>query len=95
MFAEVIGISMEVYVDDILVKTMKGEDYANDLIQVFSILKEFKMKLNPDKCIFVVTTKKFLSFIINQRGMEANPEKIQVLLNMGSPQKPKDIQKLH
>ena len=49
------------------------------------------MKLNPLKCAFRVGSRKFLGFMISQRGIEANPEKIKVLLEMSSPKKPKEV----
>ena len=52
------------------------------------------MKLNPSKCVFGVASGKFLSFIVFQRGIEANPEKVQAIINMASPQTVKEVQKL-
>ena len=52
------------------------------------------MKLNPLKCAFGVGSGKFLGFMVNQRGMEANPEKISALLEMSSPRKPKEFMSL-
>jgi hypothetical protein len=52
------------------------------------------MKLNPLKCAFGVASGKFLGYMVNQRGIEANPEKIQALIDMKSPQKPKEVQSL-
>ena len=52
------------------------------------------MKLNPSKCVFGVASGKFLSFMVFQRGIEANPEKVQAIINMASPQTVKEVQKL-
>ena len=52
------------------------------------------MKLNPLKCAFGVSSGKFLGFMVNQRGIEANPEKINALLEMNSPRKPKEVMSL-
>ena len=52
------------------------------------------MKLNPGKCVFGVASGKFLGFMVSQRGIEANPEKVQVIIYMASPRTVKEVQKL-
>ena len=94
MFKEQIGKTMEVYVDDMLVKSKKTTNHVDHLAEMFSILRKYRMKLNPLKCVFGVASGKFLEFIFNERGIEANPEKIQALIDMQSPQKVKDVQSL-
>ncbi|XP_024164073.1 uncharacterized protein LOC112171063 [Rosa chinensis] len=85
MFAEVIGTIMEVYVDDMLVKSLTPEDHVANLSIVFTIILRNGMRLNPQKCIFRVEVGKFLRYIISHRGIEANPEKVQAILDMVSP----------
>ena len=82
MFQKQIDTSMEVYIDDMLVKSIKEGLYVNHLAEAFQVLKDYKMKLNPTKCIFGVSTGKFLGFIVNSRRIEANPDKIRVVLDM-------------
>lgn len=82
---------MEVYVDDVLVKSKKMEDHVTDLEEVFKILEHFNMKLNPSKCAFGVSSEKFLGYMVNQRGIEVNPEKIQALLDIESPKTIKEV----
>ena len=82
MFRNEIGKSVEVYVDDMLVKSKLGADHISDLDKTFQILRHYKMKLNAAKCAFGVSSGKFLGFMVNNRGIEANPEKIQALLNI-------------
>ena len=94
MFQKQIGISMEVYIDDMLVKLVKVELHVDHLAEAFQILKEYKMKLKPTKCAFGVSVRKFSGFIINSRGIEANLEKIRVVLNMQPPSSTKEIQRL-
>ncbi|KAM1006239.1 hypothetical protein ACFX2A_003013 [Malus domestica] len=94
MFAEQIGKSMEVYIDDMLVKSKHVDQHITNLSETFTILKRYRMRLNPNKCAFGVGSGKFLSFMINQRGIEANPEKIKAILNMKEPVTSKDIQSL-
>ena len=83
---------MEVYIDDMLVKSVKAELHITHLAEAFQVLKSYNMKLNPAKCAFGVSTEKFLGFIVNNRGIEANPDKINVVLNMLPPLNIKDIQ---
>ena len=73
---------MEVYVNDMLVKSKLARDHIQDVDQMFKVLHRYQMKLNPFKYAFGVASGKFLGFMVNQRGMEANPETIRALLNM-------------
>ena len=79
---------MEVYINDILVKSVKAEHHVDHLAESFLVLKDYKMKLNPTKCAFGVSIGKFLGFIVNSRGIEANPDKIRVVLDMRLPSAP-------
>ncbi|KAM2938462.1 hypothetical protein FF1_038249 [Malus domestica] len=94
MFAEQIRKSMEVYVDDMLVKSKHADQHITNLSKTFTILKRYRMRLNPNKCAFGVGSGKFLGFMISQRGIEANPEKIKAILDMKEPVTSKDIQSL-
>ena len=94
MFQKQIGASMEVYIDDMLVKSTTVELHIAHLAEAFLILKEYKMKLNPAKCAFGVLARKFLGFIVNNRGIEANPDKIKAVLDMPSPSSIKEVQHL-
>ena len=94
MFKYLIGKSMEVYVDNMLVKSKTAGDQIEHLNQMFNILQKYWTKLNPLKCAFGVGSDKFLGFMVNQRGIEANPKKINALLEMSSPRKPKEVMSL-
>ena len=94
MFQKQIGSSMEVYIDDMLVKSTTAELHIAHMVEAFLILKEYNMKLNQAKCAFGVSTEKFLGFIVNNRGIEANPDKIKVVLDMPSPSSIKEVQRL-
>lgn len=67
MFRDEIGKSMEVYVDDILVKSKKGTNHISDLSKTFQILRHYKIKLNIAKCTFGVSSSKFLGFLVNNK----------------------------
>ena len=84
---------MEVYVDDMLVKNKEELTHLDDLKETFATLKKYQMRLNPSKCIFRVASGKFLGFMVSQRGIEENPEKMQVIINMASPKTVKEVQK--
>ena len=88
------GTSMEVYIDDMLVKPVKAKLHIAHLAEPFQVLKNYNMKLNLTKCAFRVSTGKFLGFMVNIRGIEANPDKIKVVLDMHLPSNTKEIQRL-
>ena len=94
MFQKQIGTTMEVYIDDMLVKSTTAELHIAHLSEAFQILREYNMKLNPAKCAFGVSAEKFLGFIVNNRGIEANSDKIKVVLDMPSPSGIKEVQHL-
>ena len=85
---------MEVYVDDMLVKSKLSTDHLTDLRETFATLRKYQMKLNPEKCAFGVGSGKFLGFMVSQRGIEANPKKIKALIEMQSPRTVKEVQRL-
>ena len=82
---------MEVYVDDMLVKNKEELAHLDDLKETFGTLRQYQMKLNPGKCAFGVASGKFLGFMVSRRGIEANPEKVQTILNMTSPKTVKEV----
>ena len=85
---------MEVYIDDMLVKSTTVELHISHLFAAFQILRNYNMKLNPAKYAFGVSAEKFLGFIVNRWGIEANPDKIKVVLDMLSPSGIKEVQRL-
>ena len=94
MFRPQIGRNVEVYVDDMLVKSQDEEIHLDDLQETFDTLRQYNMKLNPSKCDFRVSSGKFLGFMVSHRGIEANPDKIQAILDMKPPQNIKEVQSL-
>ena len=65
MFAQQIGRNVEVYVDDMLVKSLREDEYSSDLQETFDTFRTYNMKINPSKCVFGVTAGKFLGFMIS------------------------------
>ena len=95
MFAHQIGRNVQVYVDDMLVKSRKEDDHLDDLKETFDTLRSYNMKLNPSKCAFGVMAGKFLGFIVSQSGIEVNPDKIQAIMEMAAPKNVKEVQNLN
>ena len=95
MFAPQISRNVQVYVDDMLVKSRREEDHLEDLRKTFDTLRSYNMKLNLGKCAFGVTTGKFIGFMVSQRGIEANPDKIRAIMEMTPPRNVKEVQSLN
>ena len=91
MFKELIVDTMEVYIDNMLVKSLKATNYITHLERTFSILCQYRMMMNPSKCISGVSLGKFLGFLVTKRGIEANSDQIQTLLMINSPKSIHDI----
>ena len=94
MFHPQIGRNVEVYVDDMLVKSLDEERHMDDLQETFDTLRRHQMKLNPNKCTFGISSGKFLGFMVSQKEIEANPDKIQAILDMEPPKNIKEVQSL-
>lgn len=94
MFAGEIGKIMEVYIDDIVVKSEKKEDHLTHLAQTFRFLRSYNMRLNPKKYHFGVGLCKFLGNIISQRGIEASLSKIKAILDIKAPCNVNEVKRL-
>src|SRR3954464_16000793 len=77
---EQIGHNVHAYVDDIVVKSQLADSLISDLQETFKNLRKYQMKLNPVKCTFGVPAGKLLGYIVSERGIEANPEKINAIM---------------
>jgi hypothetical protein len=91
-FGDLIGETIKAYVDDIIVKSKKADQLVVDLEKTFDKLRESGIKLNPEKCVFRVSRGMLLEFIVSERGIEANPEKIMVITWMGPIQNVRGVQ---
>ena len=80
--------------DDVVIKTKHVSQLIDDLRQTFASLREYDIRLNPDKCVFRVPTGKLLGFIVSHRGIEANPAKIRALSQLAIPTELKHVPKL-
>src|SRR5437868_15206446 len=89
-----LGRNVEAYVDDVVIKSWVKEDLILDLSETLTNLRCFRWKLNPESCVFGVTSGKLLGFIVSYRGIKANPEKLKDIFKVNSPTALKDVQKL-
>ena len=83
VFGDLISWLVEAYVDDIMVKSKRVGDLVPDLAVVFDKLREHRVKLNPEMCVFRVPRGMLLGFVVSERGIEVNPEKVSAITNMG------------
>ena len=91
MFKEQLGRTVEVYIDDMLVKSLKALDHVKHLRQCFDVLNKYNMKLNPAKCTFGVTSRESLGYVVTKRGIEANPKQIRAILELPSPKNAREV----
>ena len=94
IFKDQRGRNLEVYVDDSIVKSKTKEEMIIDLQETFGNMRKYKMKLNPKKCVFRIRSGKFLGYLVSQRGIDANPEKIQVVIDLEEPKNKHEVMKL-
>jgi len=94
IFRGMISRNVEVYVDDIAIKSDSCDQYVKYLEKVFKTLRRTSMRLNPEKCAFDVKGGKFLGFMLTHRGIEANSDKCRAITEMRSPQNIKEVQQL-
>uniref|UniRef100_A0A2N9F3B0 Uncharacterized protein n=1 Tax=Fagus sylvatica TaxID=28930 RepID=A0A2N9F3B0_FAGSY len=94
MFGRLIGNTVEAYIDDMLIKSKKKTSHVEDLREVLEILRATKLRLNATKCLFGVSSGKFLGHMISYNGVEANPDQISALLNLQPPKDAKQVQRL-
>nr|CAN83045.1 hypothetical protein VITISV_015525 [Vitis vinifera] len=94
IFKPLIGRSVEVYIDDIVVKSKTREQHILHLQEVFYLLRKYDMKLNPSKCAFGVSAGKFLGFMVSQRGIEVSPDQVKAVMETPPPRNKKELQRL-
>ena len=94
MLFKQLGKTMEVYIDDMLVKSLQAKDHVSHLEECFAQLNSHNMKLNPTKCRFAVASGEFLGYLVTFRGIEANPKQINALIEMASPKNKREVQRL-
>lgn len=88
MFKDKIGSMVEVYIDNMVVKSRENQRHVNNLIEVFEILQRLKLHLNANKCAFDVGARKFLGYMITHRGIEVNPDQRSAIERFKPPSNP-------
>ncbi|GJV36448.1 reverse transcriptase domain-containing protein [Tanacetum coccineum] len=94
-FQKQIGRNLEVYVDDLVIKSRTEQEIMRDIEETFRTLREINMKLNPKKCTFRVEEGMFLGYKLNTKGIKVCPDKVEAVLSLPSPKCLKDVQKLN
>jgi len=85
LFHDMMHQEIEVYVDDIIAKSKTMEELLVNLRKLFERLRKYQLRLNPAKCTFGVKSGKLLGFIVSQKGIEVNPEKVKAILEIPEP----------
>jgi len=94
MFKPQLGKNIEVYIDDMVVKSKVISEHVGDLESIFEILRGHKLRLNASKCSFGVGLGKFLGYMVTYRGIEVNPDQVKAINDLQPPRNPKEVQKL-
>ena len=94
MFEPQLSRNIEVYIDDMVVKSKVVSEHVEDLTSIFEILRKHKLRLNASKCSFGVGSGRFLGYMVTHRGIEVNPKQIKVINDLQAPRNPKEVQKL-
>ncbi|XP_021760261.1 uncharacterized protein LOC110725102 [Chenopodium quinoa] len=85
---------MEVYVNDSIVKSKEDKNHVANLAETFTALRKHQMKVNPKKCVFGVKSGKLFGFMVSKRGIDANPAKVQAMLDLPELRTKRDVQRL-
>ncbi|XP_039684984.1 uncharacterized protein [Medicago truncatula] len=91
IFHDMIHKEIEVYVDDMIVKSITEEQHVEYLLKMFQRLRKYRLRLNPNKCTFGVRSGKLLGFIVSQKGIEVDPDKVKAIREMPAPQIEKQV----
>ncbi|GJZ44621.1 reverse transcriptase domain-containing protein [Tanacetum coccineum] len=94
-FQKQIGINLEVYVDDLVIKIHTKHEIMRDIEETFKTLREINMKLNPKKCTFGIEEGMFMGYKVNTKRIKVCPDKVEAVLALPSPRCLKDVQKLN
>ena len=94
MFEPLLGKNIEIYIDNMVVKSKMISEHLGDLQVIFEILRSYKLHLNASKCSFGVGLGKFLGYMVTHKGIEVNPDHIKVINHLRTPRNPKEVQKL-
>ncbi|WJX23763.1 hypothetical protein P8452_12952 [Trifolium repens] len=91
LFHDMMHKEIEVYVDDMIAKSRTEEEHVEYLLKLFQRLRKYRLRLNPNKCTFGVRSGKLLGFIISQKGIEVDPDKVKAIREMPAPKTEKKV----
>ena len=94
MFTKQLGRIIEVYIDDMVIKSKEADQHLRDIDECFQVFQSYKMRLNPAKCAFGVSSGQFLGHIVIKRGIEANPTQLEFISGLDTPKSVRDVQRL-
>jgi len=94
VLAPMLGRNVQAYVNDMVVTSQARGQHVSNLEELFTTIAKYRLKLNPENCVFGVEAGKFLGFLLTERGIEANPEKCAAILAMRNPTSVKEVQQL-
>jgi hypothetical protein len=94
IFHDLLRVLMEVYIDDVVVKSVGLKEHMPNLKFSLERMKKYGLQMNPFKCAFGVTSGKFLGFIVHERVIQIDPMKIESIRKIGEPVCKKDVQKM-
>jgi len=93
LFHDMMHKEIEVYVDDMIAKSESENDHIINLRKLFERLRKFKLRLNPAKCTFGVKSGKLLGFIVSEKGIEVDPDKVRAIMEMSSRNTEKEVRR--
>ena len=91
MFEPLLGKNIEIYIDDMVVKSKQESEHINDLGNIFGILRWHKLRLNASKCSFGVGSGNFLVYMVTHRRIEVNPDQIRAINSLQPSRNPKEV----
>ena len=94
MFEPQLGKNIEVYIDDMVMKSKVASEHVGNLENIFEILRRHKLRLNTSKCSFGVGSGKFLDYMVTHRGIKVNPDQIKAINSLQPLRNPKEVQRL-
>jgi hypothetical protein len=94
IFHDLLGVLLEVYIDNVVVKSVGFKEHVTDLILLLDRMKKYGLLMNPLKYTFGVTSGRFLGFVVHEHGIQIDPKKIESIKRIGEPVCKRDVQKL-
>jgi hypothetical protein len=92
VFHDLLGVILEIYIDDVAIKSTDFEDHLGDLRVVLERMRQYGLKMNPLKCAFGVSVGRILGFVVHEHGIQVDPKKIESIRNLGEATWKKEVQ---